>query len=103
LGDDAFLLGVHYDSDKPPNVEPGFYEVGVLGEGIDNSRGPLEGDFRWNLSRFTTKRGFTRKTQSLRLGARRSHLGGLGRLSLIRHTSHTRAGSHLGGGIRSRC
>jgi hypothetical protein len=41
----VFLLGVHSSSDKLPDVEPGFYEVRVLGKGIRNSWGLRD----WNI------------------------------------------------------
>jgi hypothetical protein len=46
----VFLLGVHSDSDEPPNVEPSFYEVKILGEGISDTEVPLVRDFLGRLS-----------------------------------------------------
>jgi hypothetical protein len=36
FSDGAFLLGVHPGDDKPPNVEPDFYEVRVRGKDISD-------------------------------------------------------------------
>jgi hypothetical protein len=82
------LLGVHSGGHKPPDVEPIFYEVGILGEGISDSRGgALAENFLGYLNRFTTNGGFTRGTWSLRLRARKSRSGGLDRLGVMRYVS----------------
>jgi hypothetical protein len=94
-----FLLGVLSSGDEPPDMEPGFYEVRILGEGINDSEDPLMGNFLGRLSQVATNWSFTRSAQSLILGAWRSHFMGLGRHWTVRHVDHTQAGSHPSCGI----
>jgi hypothetical protein len=102
FGDSVFLLSVHSSCGEPLDVEPGFYEVRILGESIKDSGGALAGNFLGHLIRVTINGGCTRRTQSLRLGARWSHSGGLGWLRTMRHIGCTQAGSRPGCKIWSR-
>jgi hypothetical protein len=45
FSDHGFHLGVHPNIDKPPDVEPGFYEVSILDEGIKDSGGSVGEEF----------------------------------------------------------
>jgi hypothetical protein len=70
ISDSAFLFSVHASGDKSLDVKPGFYEVRIISDGINDSWDLFAGNFFWHLSRVTTNGGFARCTWPLRLGDR---------------------------------
>jgi hypothetical protein len=80
-------------------MEPGLDEVVVLRQGVGNTWDLLRGVFKRRLRGITTRWNFVGRTQSMGLGAQRSHLRGLSRPRALGCVGGTRTRSHLGGGV----